>query len=474
MRILSIASLILVAACGGSTAQTNSGLEWGACDGGFDPSAECGWYTTLEDRANVEGRSIDIRVVVLPAQGEPKGEPVLFFPGGPGQATPDLVPIAAAYPGIRSNRDLIFIGQRGTGESNPLHCPVDIAAEPSRAFAPIFDTDNIRSCWDAAGDHADPSFYTTEEYVADIADVLDALGHSKALLWGGSGGTRTALAFMRAHEQRVVAAVLDGVTSLDYTMPVPFARFAQSAWDHVVEDCAAQPECAAAYPRLDADLQDLLVTLHREPARTSVVRADGSTVDVEFGAWDLGYAIRGILYNAGLTARLPRQVSTARESGDLQQFAQATYERSVTIRSNVLAMGLHLTIYCAEDVPRIDEGEAREAVEGTFLGDYLIGEYSNACTEWPVRAKSDDWYHPVQSDLPVLLLSGYYDPSTPAQSAEHVRQHLPNSRHIVVRNSGHGAGFSCARPAVERFLTQGSFEGFEDSCPDTPIRFETR
>lgn len=471
MRRTFAGSLLLLTACAAPVPVEESWLA--ACDDRFGASALCGWHSVPEDRANLDSRQIDLRVVVLPARSEPRGEPVLLFPGGPGQATTDLVNLASAYPGIRRSRDLIFIGQRGTGESNALHCAEGIEEEPSRAFGQLFDAESVRTCRTEASTHADPSFYTTEEYVADIADVLDVLEHRRALLWGGSGGTRTALAFMRAHGERVVAAVLDGVTSVDAAMPSSFARYAQTAWERVVADCADQSECAAAFPDLNEDFEGILRQLGDQPVATSITQADGSVVEVSFNKDDFAYGIRGILYNAGQIAQLPGRITRASQTGDFTAFAQAHYDRSVALRSNVIAMGLHLTVYCAEDVPRIDRERERASAEGTFLGGYAVDQYSAACEEWTVTPKSADWYRPVQSDAPVLLLSGYYDPSTPAESADRVAEGFSSFRHLVVRNVGHGAGFNCARPVVEQFLVAGSFAGFENPCPDTPVTFET-
>jgi pimeloyl-ACP methyl ester carboxylesterase len=58
--------------------------------------------------------------VIIPATGRPRApDPVVYFAGGPGGSTvqdipdelPDLLP-------LNVHRDLVFIEQRGTGESN--------------------------------------------------------------------------------------------------------------------------------------------------------------------------------------------------------------------------------------------------------------------------------------------------------------------------------------------------------------------
>ena len=147
--------------------------------------------------------------------------------------------------------------------------------------------------------------------------------------------------------------------------------------------------------------------------------------------------------------------------------------RDVGIRP-FLAEGVHLSVFATEDVPFIDREAIPTLTEGTFLGTYLIDQYTKACEVWGGRgALPADFHDPVVSDVPVLLLSGYYDPSTPPQLAAEVASHLSNSRHVVVRNEAHGAGFDCARQLVVDFLRKGSLQGLGPACEDVgPIVFD--
>ena len=66
--------------------------------------------------------------------------------------------------------------------------------------------------------------------------------------------------------------------------------------------------------------------------------------------------------------------------------------------------------------------------------------------------------------MPVLLVSGWFDPVTPPETAERVAATLTNARHLVVRNEAHGAGFGCARPAVLHVLEKATLEGLPPVC----------
>ena len=458
-----------------ATPMAASELRLENCESQFGETARCGWAEVLEDRSAVDGRKIRLRVVVLPSRADTDREPLVLFPGGPGQATPTLIPIARqVYPEVQQDRDIVFVGQRGAGESNAMNCLDDIAANPSLLFGALWNRQGMRECWERTQDFADPRHYTTRETVADAIEVLDRLGYGRVLLWGGSGGTRIAQAFIRAAPERVVAAVLDGVTPIDYGMPLPFSRFAQRAWDRVVEDCRAQAECARSFPDLDGDLRRLFAHVAEAAVPTEITLPDGSTATVPVAEGDLAYALRGLLYNANAIRSLPARVHRSAESGDLSYFAQSLYNRSAgLLGGGVIAVGLHINMYCAEDVSRIDEADVQTRTVGTFLGEYLVDEYRGACSQWAVEPVPETWYRDFESQVPTLMVSGYYDPSTPDVVAEELRRSLPNSRHLVVRDVSHGAGFTCARPVIEEFLQTPSFEGFENPCPDTPIVFET-
>jgi pimeloyl-ACP methyl ester carboxylesterase len=129
-----------------------------------------------------------------------------------------------------------------------------------------------------------------------------------------------------------------------------------------------------------------------------------------------------------------------------------------------LAVGLHLSVVCSEDVPRITPEALANAGKG-FFGRALVDDFIDACKHWP-RGKVDPaYYEPVRSDVPVLLLSGGIDPATPPRHAEYVARTLPNSRHLVAPNLGHGvSAHGCAPKLIEKFVKEGSGEGLDGAC----------
>ena len=135
LELLTVAVLGLAAAsCGGghpvpaASKPAANALTVKACtvDG---MAARCGTLIVPEDRLTGTGRTIPVRFVVFPATGPDRApDPVVYFAGGPGVSA--IADIPAWLPDLQSlnvDRDLVFIEQRGTGQSDPLNCPASSA-----------------------------------------------------------------------------------------------------------------------------------------------------------------------------------------------------------------------------------------------------------------------------------------------------------------------------------------------------------
>ena len=146
-RFVLAGSLSVLAACASSETQTSgqATLDLAPCpaeDGIAD--GLCTSLTVFEDRAAASGRTIDLRIVVLPAlSGAAEPDPLFILAGGPGQAATELTPvIRGPLRDVNRDRDIVFVDQRGTGESNPLTCELDEEEEDDATFLldPMADT----------------------------------------------------------------------------------------------------------------------------------------------------------------------------------------------------------------------------------------------------------------------------------------------------------------------------------------------
>src|SRR5262245_32071250 len=239
----------------------------------------CGTFRVPENRAQPDKRSIDLNVVVLAAKNAQRAADALFIlQGGPGQAATTLAEFyAETFAGLRDTRDIVLVDQRGTGASNPLVCRLGGSkADPGGYLGDIFPVNRVRACRAELERGADLTQYTTPIAMDDLEEVRAALGYERVDLYGTSYGTRAVLVYLRAHPERVRSMILKGVVPMSVIVPLPFAEDSQRALDLLLEDCAADATCAAAYPRPRAEFASIVDGLRRAPRRVAVERQGGA------------------------------------------------------------------------------------------------------------------------------------------------------------------------------------------------------
>lgn len=433
--------------------------------------AYCGTFTVPENRATKAGRTIGLKIVVAPAlRRNAAPDPLFILEGGPGAGAAtlavDRLPMFRRY---RTDRDLVFVDQRGTGESNRLGCDPtadeldDVQADDEKSTA------RLKAC--LAGYDADPRLYTTSIAMDDLDDVRAFLGYERVNLWGGSYGTRAALVYLRQHEDRVRSVVIDGVAPPDMQLPLHTARDAQRALDRLLTDCAADAACNAAFPSLAADTPALFARLEHTPVKIHGTHPrTGKPLDMTLTRRDLALIMFRTLYVPEVASLLPR-VLTQAAAGDYQPLLAIAFSQGSTGDKRDLATGMHLSVICAEDIPRITATDRAAADAAGFLGSAMFDAQYTACGFWPKGEVPASYYEPVRSDRPVLILSGADDPITPPSWGEHVKPTLSRSRHVIVPGSGHiTLTHGCVPQLVGTFLDTADPAAIDPACVDTLAR----
>ncbi|MEN9418380.1 MAG: hypothetical protein RI988_2000 [Pseudomonadota bacterium] len=423
---------------------------------GLEHAAQCGVVRRPLDPAAPQGTHIDVHVAVVPALARYKRpDPVVFFAGGPGQSAIAMAGMLHAQFGrLATRRDFVFVDLRGTGRSAPLMCP---EAEPAQPLRERVDTEVARARLAACRaslerlPHGDLRRYTTTLAVQDVEAVRQALGAPAVNVVGASYGTRAALEYARQFPQAVRRMVLDGVAPPDMVLPLSFGEDAQMAFEAVLRGCEDDASCRARHPSLRADWSALLTGLPRPVTVRHPVTGQPETLTLTRDV--VAALVRTPLYVPALAAGLPHAVSQA---------ARGRFEPLVGLgaalgggeRSLRLAEGLHFSVVCAEDVPRLPPGTASAATAESVFREPLLATYREACREWPRGEVPAAFYTVGAASAPTLLLSGGADPVTPPRHGERVARALgAQARHVVVPHAGHGVlAIGCLRDAVVRFV----------------------
>ena len=439
-------------------------LELRPCSDEVDVGgAECGRLEVFEDRASAQGRTLELKVVVLPALARAAApDPLFLLAGGPGMPASSLARVAeASLRRVRERREIVLVDQRGTGDLSPLRCD-DIDAD-STYFS--FDLDLplelLRGCLEAFD--ADPRHYTTPAAMDDLDDVRRALGYERINLWGGSYGTRAALVYLRRHPERVRAIILDGVAPTGMRMPLHIGEDARRSVELMLADCEADPDCGEAFPRVRRRYEELLGRLEEAPEQVSVPHPrSGEVVELELGRRHVLFLLRAALYNAETTRLLPLVIERA-HGGDYAPLL-ALSEPLVEGVSE-MNVALLFSVLCAEDVAWLTEEDRRGVAAEPFLGAAVLDMWGPVCDFWPKGDLPSGYHDPVVSDKPVLVLSGELDPVTPPRWGESVARHLSNSLHVVVPGAAHGASVhGCVPKLIARFLEDAGIDDLDAGC----------
>jgi pimeloyl-ACP methyl ester carboxylesterase len=414
---------------------------------------------------------IELFVSVLHSTSEnPLPDPVVYLAGGPGSPAAEVAGLFAEST-IRATRDVILIEQRGTALADPfLGCPAldqnellqssyprDEAAFASRIGESAAECSAV---YEAEG--VDLGAYSTVQNADNVEAVRLALDIEQWNLYGVSYGTRLGLEVMRRHPEAVRSAVLDSVYAPDAQMyrdrtPQLAAAFAAAA-----SACDADSACSGRFGSLD-DLLDRALDRWRDaPIDVSAPTGPVSSASVLVDAG----AVAGVVYSSllGDSAMLPLNLEALAHGRT--QLIELT-----AIVPGFNAEGMRLSVECAERIARLDL--AAQAVADASDPDLALAfrrfPELVACPRWPVEAANGSASEPVGSDVPVLLISGAFDPVTPPSAAAAAAASLPNSQHHVVRFGGHSSGITdpCAIEVRDAFLVDPN-AGAAPACRTDP------
>ena len=449
-------SLAALALTTTSTAPTVSAAPLEECRvPGIRNSVQCGVVQRPLDPAHPDGTKIDIHYVVVPAMARRKlPDPVFILAGGPGQSAIGVAPQSIQlFSRLNNRRDIVFVDQRGTGKSAPLECadprrePLAAQADPQRQFRQLMECKAALLKLPYIKTPADLGLFTTTLAMQDLDAVRRELDAPRINLVGVSYGTRAALEYQRQFPASVRRSVLDAVAPPDMVLPASFSTDAQAALDALLAACEKEAACTHDHPALRADwatlLQRLPAPVTAAHPLTGVPERFTLTREMVLGA------VRGALYAPAVASALPAAIGEA---------ARGRYEPLLGVsallgsrKGTHLAAGMHFSVVCAEDVPRL--AQATDA-PGADFGVEQAALYRRVCSQWPRGEVPEAFYTVAPSSSPTLLFSGGLDPATPPRHGARVAKALgPAAVHVVVPNAGHGVmAVGCARDVFFRFI----------------------
>jgi pimeloyl-ACP methyl ester carboxylesterase len=433
--------------------------------------AQAGSVRVPLDRDHPGLGRITVRYAVLRRtdRTRPPLEPVVAFEGGPGYGS---IGSASTYlfmlGKLHRRHDLILMDQRGTGSSGAIDCPALQAGTPPYAAA-------AAACARRLGRPA--SAYGTAAAADDMAAILRRLGVPKVDVYGNSYGTYAAQVFAVRHPNRTRAVVLDAAFDNSFD---PFERESATAlrgsWRAV---CARASRC----PHILRAIRRLAGRLEHRPITGTGRDADGVRRRVRLGPAELGSVVYDATFTYTVFRDLPGALAALRHGDRAPILRLAAEDKAFNLpRSSPsgYSAGDHLAVACHDyptvwaktDGPAARRAALRRAIRSlapdafapfrkrVWLRTPVQHELVYGCLDWP-RPRIGPRPFPgggARPGMPVLVLNGELDQSTPVADAQHVAAVFPNATLVEVPNTAHGTARydfqGCAAGLVRRFLSR--------------------
>ena len=431
-------------------------------DGRNQVEAQCTTLEVPENHDAPQGRKISLAIALIPSQAQTADDPLVFIAGGPGQSILDSYPtLHDALGDAERNRNVLLVDARGTGGSHLLQCTEFLDEDETDDTDAARLRSQLEACRDRLSKDADLRYYGTADHIRDLDLVRAKIGVDKLNLIGVSYGTRVAQQYAMHYPQHTRTVLLDSVVPNSLVLGQEHARNLDSAVRRQFARCAADAVCKRKIGDPDAMLADVRAKL--ESGTLPPVRyRDQTTGDWREEAPTFGhlsallrmYAYRPesasmlplILHDASLGHYEPLLSQSRSLSGDLQ---------------DAMAIGMSLSVSCSEDYELAPQPQDEKTILGNRFTEYMIEE----CKVWPHGKRAADFRKPLTGDVPVLAISGEFDPVTPPRYAEEVVKSLPNGRSLVLPGQGHSVlTTGCMPKLFAQFVETANAKTLDAGC----------
>jgi pimeloyl-ACP methyl ester carboxylesterase len=429
----------------------------------------CGIVELLLDPDDATAGTIGISIATLSGSDAGSGA-IAVLQGGPGGASTDLAGWVPRQPFTQ-----VFIDQRGTGFTKvDLDCPEYDVVLPQLLTLELPKADAARdaalaACAERLADeplleHADSALHAD-----DVMTVMLGLGHvDEWYAYGVSYGTTIAMELLREVRPGLAGVVLDGVYPIWLDLDRAIAESAQSSINAIATACAASAECSTTTDDFAALLDRTVAKLDGQPMVVPLAQGEngfGFDVTVRLDGRRLAELTFLLLYSEQTIAGLPGAIAGIEVGdGNAARWLTATGSRMLASVHDANNEGSFFAVQCAE---RLDQAGGVDATIDGFSGAIVTTALDESCAAWPVTRQATPG--PIFSNLPVLLLSGTFDPITPPAYAEAVAESLSNSTLVTQGGRSHGIwiGNNCVQGIVAAFIKDGGAAPAID-CADQP------
>ncbi len=449
---------------------------------------ECGLIRVPENREVEGSRTIELHFVRINARGkdedgnevETRPDPVIYLTGGPGVTVEGYVARLKDH-GLVEKRDLYILEQRGIGHSGDF-CP--FFGDRNRA-------DYIREDWDeqqralfeqagvcvegARDAGVDVTGYHTFENARDVKALRMAMGLDEWNIWGISYGSVLGQAYMKVDPGGLRSAVIDAIVPLDLHDLMRIPHWHTRNLEMLFAACAEQDRCGRVFGDLQERYMNAIAAMSEQPIILEVEPEerypDGRVVFFQDLIAGLPFSL---LYEESTHAAIPAIIhglTRAVERRD-ERFFRALALADMDGGFGV-SMGMAIAVRCmdgyvdrwAEASP--DDFRDYPVLANAFASLDAVADTPELCREFGLEPRDPAQFELVETDLPVVVANGAWDPITPVPLAEYILPGFSNGQLVVFPHAGHGPtrSLDCAGDFLNTYFDDPTGE-LDTSCAE--------
>jgi pimeloyl-ACP methyl ester carboxylesterase len=421
----------------------------------------CYLIPVARDIKNAAGGKFYLSAVLVPALKQTTEKPLLYLHGGPGIATVENVPRyikSKTWKQVRESRPLVFFDYRGTGFSEPALCgdikdslakfeKTNIPAEAKQAYKiSLYKKCRLQLAAKGISVASFNSFQLSE----DVEAIRKALQIDKWNVYGVSFGTTVALNLLRNHGKNINAMILDSPFPPNAPW-VDFVRPFDTCFKILEKNIANDPVAFSYFSLMRNDFVKAVIRLNKTPARIK----DSGNHAYDYTGDDFAWSIWSALLKPSTIPLVPLVIKEISNGND------SLLSKWVAAFSNPNSFGMFSelqskAILCYESKPKT-ASDTKTALLAKYpdFSSFNIDFEGDLCEAWQPNAAGKKAFEPVKINVPVLVLSGEYDPVCPPYFGAITARTLSKATFIIVPSASHAAihADECLRDIAVAFLS---------------------
>lgn len=336
-------------------------------------------------------------------------------------------------------KNALFAGHGASAENWALLAS-HIANGKIADIDPVSYPKAIVACLEGLAEDHDFSGYNIDQNARDIAALRIAMGVDRWSLLGISYGTRLALQIMRDYPDGIGSVVLDSVVPIDFDEFGMLPANLEQILEPIFQACRYDETCNRLFPDSKKTLKRLLARAAKDELEIEIEdHPVYGTVFIPLTPSTIVDVLLRHSYSDLGVSFIPFLVD-ALDRGYREEFVAGIVGLSLDLFDG-LAMGAYHMQICNDSFHDLVKADRQGVADNDLIPRDLFTKSLDIeialCRRFATDPLPPDHHQGTVSDIPTLLLSGYYDAVTPPKDAIHAARPLSRSCQFTFPDRSH-------------------------------------